>query len=45
MIGRKTVRWAEIVESMATKINAYRVLDEKLRKRRIACKTQAQLVE
>jgi hypothetical protein len=27
------MRWAETVESMSTKINAYRVLDEKLRKK------------
>ena len=33
VIRRKTMRWAEIVESMETKINEYRVLDEKLRKK------------
>ena len=27
------MRWAEIVECVATKINVYRVLDEKLRKK------------
>lgn len=33
VIRRKTMRWAEIVEGMETKINEYRFLDEKLRKK------------
>jgi len=37
------MRWAGTVGSMETKLNEYRVLDDKLRKKRIACKTQAQL--
>ena len=43
VIRRKTMRWAEIVESMETKISEYRVLVDKLKKK-ITCKTQTQLV-
>jgi hypothetical protein len=42
VIRWKEMRQTEIVESMATKINAYRGLDEKQEKR-VACKSQAQL--